>query len=161
MFLSKFSVFTLLSFAIGTHAACENDAAYSVTYVGKAYTCSKLRMPNNSGPRFNLCQQPATLAACPHTCGTCCEDDATYSYNLQNNPTKTQDCAFLTKSDKPAKNQFRFDTYCNGYTSGGVTVRSKCQVSCDFCFGTPTPTPAPSSAPTPAPTPAPVADDGT
>ena len=161
MYLSNVSLITLLASAIGIHAACDNDLTYSVNWNGKAYTCSKLRMPNNEGPRFNLCQQAATAAACPHTCGSCCEDDATYKYTMANNPAKQQDCAFLTKSSTEAINESRQATYCNGYSSGGFTVRAKCQVSCDFCFGTPAPTIAPTSAPTTAPTPAPVADDGT
>ena len=151
---------------------CENDKSKSFPWGGKDYSCSRLRMPNNAGPRYNLCQTTEVRTACPHSCGICCEDSTTYQFELKNVPGTMKMCPWILQSSKPETDAKRVLEYCNGYSSNGGTVRSACQTSCDFCFGDPlavpptpapvaTPTPAPTSAPTPAPTAAPVDQDGT
>ena len=159
MFDSKlFAAVALLTSAIGTHAKCYNSAAYTVTYVGKVYTCSKLRMPNNKGPRWNLYQTAETQEACPHTCGECCEDSEAFLFAKKGQPGQMRGCDWIQGEERVAE-------YCNGYTYDGFTIRSQCQEACDFCFSasasTPAPivptSPAPTAAPTAAPTSAPTA----
>ena len=164
MFVSKLSLCVLFAAAVGTtHATCVNDETYSAVWFNKTYTCSKLRMYNNRGPRYNLCKTSETRTACPHTCGTCCEDDPLFQFGQKTND-KQQGCDWILKSSKNETDAFRVKEYCTGYWDNGATIREKCQVSCDFCFGTQAPTPAPTPAtpaPTPSPTKAPTSDDGT
>lgn len=150
-----FAAVVLLTSAIGAHAKCYNSAAYTVTYVGKEYTCSKLRMPNNSGPRWNLCQTAETQFACPHTCGECCEDSAAFLFAEIGQPEQMRGCDWIQGDERVAE-------YCNGYTYDGFTIRSQCQEVCNFCFTASTSTPAPivsspSAAPTTSPSSAPIA----
>ena len=149
MFMSMLSLSVLFASAIGTHAACANNETYSAIWDSKSYTCSKLRMDNNRGPRFNLCKAVETRIACPHSCGTCCEDDPLFKFGQKSND-KQQGCDWILKSLKNEIDVYRQTEYCNGYWDNGAAIRAKCQVSCDFCFGT--------QAPTPAPT---ISDDGT
>lgn len=146
---------------------CENDKSKSFKWGDKDYSCARLRMKNNAGPRYNLCQTAEVRTACPHTCGLCCEDSTTYEFYLKSPPYKKKMCPWILQSTKEATDAKRVLDYCNGYSSNGGTVRSACQKSCNFCFNdvlavppTPAPvaapTPAPVAAPTPVPTPAPV-----
>jgi len=146
---------------------CENTDGKTPKYEygAKTYSCDRLRF--KAGARFNLCQTDEVRTDCQHTCGICCEDSATYKFKLQKSD-KEEGCDWILKNKKPEIDVKRAKDYCNGYFSNGASVRSQCQVSCDFCFAdvlvTPAPvavTPAPVS-PTPAPvspTPAPADQD--
>jgi hypothetical protein len=119
-------------------------------------SCTQIRMEPAS--REAMCPIPEVNVACPLTCGTCCEDDDTYEFQLKFK-NKLKGCAWIlangktthngknaednkpqkSKSDK--KTEQRINNYCtdNNADAGelhswnGQTVRDACPKSCNFC----------------------------
>jgi len=133
-------------------------------------SCSNIRIKETR--RQKLCLLSEVRAACPQSCGLCCEDDATFSFPLKKE-AKSQKCTWLTKNNAA----IRKAQYCGmNENVGDTTIRNKCPKSCDFCpilvplttaapvksptgTGTPTisakPIAAPSRPPSPQPSPFP------
>jgi hypothetical protein len=148
-----------LVLALSTQAlsACVNDPTFewgSVTDSGNPKkNCKQIR--NKEERRAAMCLISEVNAACPATCGSCCEDDAAYEFSLKKSD-KLKDCVWITTNEK--KKEKRFNEYCTRnntkvklHTWGGRTVRDACPVTCGFCHDpiTVAPTPAPTtSAPT-------------
>jgi hypothetical protein len=75
--------------------------------------------------------------ACPLTCGTCCEDDDTYKFQLKFK-NKLKPCTWFLKNDE--KTEKRINNYCTDENDAGElhswvgqTVRDACPKSCNFC----------------------------
>ena len=150
-----------LVLALSTQAlsACVNDPTFewgSVTDSGNPKkNCKQIR--NKETRRAAMCLISEVNAACPATCGSCCEDDAAYEFSLKKSD-KLKECHWITKNEK--KKEIRFNEYCTKnntkgklHTWGNRSVRDACAVSCDFCFtGVKAITLAPTAAPTPVPT---------
>ena len=140
-------------------SVCVNDPVFewgSVTDSGNPKkNCKQIR--NKEERRAAMCLISEVNAACPATCGSCCEDDAAYEFSLKKSD-KLKDCVWITKNEK--KKEIRFNEYCTKnntkgklHTWGNRSVRDACAVSCDFCFtGVKAITLAPTAAPTPVPT---------
>ena len=149
-----------LVLALSTQAlsVCVNDPDFFLIDTGngnKELNCKQIR--NKEERRAAMCLISEVNAACPATCGSCCEDDATYEFSLKKSD-KLKECHWITKNEK--KKEIRFNEYCTKnntkgklHTWGNRSVRDACAVSCDFCFtGVKAITLAPTAAPTPVPT---------
>merc|ERR1712150_67488 len=77
---------------------------------------------------------------CPYTCGTCCQDDPTYTFLNDNGAEK--DCKWLSQKSG------RADKYCGRWIDGGV-VRYSCPQTCDYCEEPVNRAPSPSKPPEP------------
>ena len=129
----------LLALSSQAMAACVNDPEFewpSYTDDGNPMqNCIQIRM--KSERREAMCPIPEVNAACPHTCGTCCEDDDTYEFKLKFNE-KLKGCEWILKNDKKKEN--RINNYCTEnneegslHSWDGQTVRDACPKSCNFC----------------------------
>lgn len=82
----------------------------------------------NEARRLLLCKDPSVNAACPQTCGTCCEDSTTYVFERDNGLNAT--CLWLAEKEN------RIQKYCVEYAlkaNNGRTVRDGCPVTCTMC----------------------------
>ena len=101
--------------------------------------CTQIRM--EPARREAMCPIPEVNFACPHTCGTCCEDDDTYKFQVKFGD-KLKHCAWISRNDE--KTEKRINNYCTKnnyegklYSWDGQTVRDACPKSCNFCFTVP------------------------
>lgn len=140
-------------------AQCVNDDSFLYFFEDKIRSCRNIRI--NEGRRQTLCPVAEVNAACPQTCGQCCENVAGYEFTRFNG--LTADCDWL------GEKQVRIDKYCEntkrcfspstGFSPGSTcrTIRDGCPVTCDFCqdpIAVPTVSPAPTAtaSPTESPT---------
>ena len=98
---------------------CIND----ITFIQDGWTCQSVR--NKENRRKKYCQREEFHNACPVSCGVCCSDDATYTF--ENDNKVTQDCEWIGgKAD-------RKDKFCNQYRNGRMVREDACPMSCDYC----------------------------
>merc|ERR1712113_625879 len=101
-------------------STCANDPTFR--YQGKnKKTC--VWIGNREKRRKKLCDKPAVQEACLMTCGSCCEDDDTFTF--QTDTGKTKDCDWVKQ------NNVRINRFCRK-----GKVRANCPVTCDFCKNT-------------------------
>ena len=86
--------------------------------------CDWMGLHAMSTRRKNLCAKPYKASACARTCGTCCGNDADFTFMTDN--AGPNNCEWL------GKKQVRFGTYCKR-KSGGFKNQQKCPVSCSLC----------------------------
>ena len=75
--------------------ACKNDPDFTIPYEGVAHDCKKIRFKEVKSE--SLCTDPAVVAACPQTCGICCEDDPDYTFGLAWDNSIMKDCEWILK----------------------------------------------------------------
>ena len=131
MFLSKKTLSLAIAFIPVQAIAqdCLNSDTFTYPFDGKDRTCRNIRF--NGARREALCPIAEVSAACPQTCGECCEDVEGYTFTRNNG--MEGDCAWLGAKDE------RKERYCDDLTvvSDGRTVRDGCSKTCDFCFDPP------------------------
>ncbi len=131
MILNKKTLALALAFipAQALAQGCVNSDDFVYFYENKERSCKNIRI--NENRRQALCPEETVNAACPQTCGQCCEDLDDFTFT-RNNGQKA-DCAWL------GEKTVRMEKYCKdikiGFpTSTKGTVRDGCPVTCDFCF---------------------------
>lgn len=143
--------FAIAAFSSFVHGeTCLNDETYRQVIDGEERSCTYIRFREEL--RQEQCLDPDVFAACPHTCGVCCEDDPNYTFT--NGLDKEVDCAWLLKNDSKA--EVRTSKFCTAEDGqnfqNGKNIRSACSKSCDFCFSLITPnTEHPTSSSVPSP----------
>ncbi len=165
LLVAAFFLVTQTSPCFAQEESCQNDPNFrKVSYTDSGNptkSCKQIRQKEER--RAAMCVQADVNAACPHTCGSCCEDDSSYVFKLKNKVKKVN-CNWILKNKK--KVQDRIKNYCTKnnstlYTYGGRSVRDACAKSCDYCFTnkaitlqpaatTSSPAPAPTISPTPS-----------
>ena len=131
--------------------SCTNDSSFTYAVQGKSYSCQQIR--NVEARRLAGCPITEVAAACPQTCGYCCEDDSSYTWTRSNGADAT--CAWLTSNANNAAR--RIARYCTTFQNGSM-VRNACVLSCDACMGyiplepSAAPTTSPTASPTSSPT---------
>jgi len=100
--------------------SCANDPTF-MYQDKKKKTC--VWIGNKEKRRKKLCVKPAVKEACLMTCGSCCEDDDTFTF--QTKTGKTKDCDWVKQ------NAGRIKRFCRE-----SKVRANCPVACDFCKNT-------------------------
>ena len=172
MFGTKALAIVIALFQGSAYAYCGNNATFTaISYTddgNPSKNCKQIRQKEER--RQAMCPKADVNAQCPHTCGSCCEDDPSYTFHLKRQTDTIVNCTWILKNSK--KKEIRFNEYCTKnntkgklHSVNGRSVRDACSLSCDYCFTgalqiTTAPTPAPSAAPTPVPTVDPLADDG-
>lgn len=160
MFVSKSSTLALALATIIPKVAgqCLNSETFTYLDGSKERTCKNIGWVEEA--RLRLCTIKEVADACPFSCGSCCEDNALFTWEKNNPELQPASCNWMSTK------QARIDRYCDttktvlsgGYLTDTITVRYGCPMTCEFCkdlvpIGT---TPVPTSAPTKAPTVAPV-----
>ena len=107
---------------------CSNSRKFRVKHQGITMKCANVQQ--NESRRQELCSFKAVKEECPHACGSCCEDDDTYTFPLSHRD-KTVDCKWISSSKN--KHITRKAKYCNRVFNGSM-VRKKCPLACNFCF---------------------------
>jgi len=80
---------------------------------------------NEEDRRVKICSKSIEAHDnCPQSCGLCCEDDASYTFETDN--SGMQDCDWLSKKT------VRQETYCEEW-SNGSTVQNACPETCGLC----------------------------
>jgi len=110
---------------------------------------------NQEPRRQRNCKRDDVHNNCPISCGLCCEDDPTYTFDAGES-TGERCCAWIAEHPDS-----RTDTYCDKYISGQM-VRNACPKTCGLCKDyvsvepssppTRSPTKGPSDSPTKSPT---------
>ena len=111
-----------------TTAICENRSTFNWFHGDKERTCKHIRI--NEELRTELCMETTVKAACPQTCGSCCEDDSTYAFKTKKG-IREGSCQWV------AQNHRRIAEYCVKYKTNsfsGRSIRDACPVTCGFCF---------------------------
>jgi len=98
---------------------CANDPTFKYQEKEKK-TC--VWIGKKEKRRKKLCAKTSVQEACLMTCGICCEDDVTFTF--QTNDGKTRDCNWVKQ------NSVRKKRFCRKSES---VVRANCPVTCDFC----------------------------
>jgi hypothetical protein len=98
-------------------------------------TCNWIRLETER--RNEYCQYQAVHVNCPLSCGVCCEDDPSYTFNAPfAEGSKTKDCEWV------GKKFLRQQKYCSGEVDesdpfveyqGGKWIREACPKACNFC----------------------------
>ncbi len=137
LFVLVFHVLSLLptSLAFG----CENNDEFSVFYKERNRSCKAIRFLE-SIDRAKICEESDVEAACPQSCGACCEDDIDYIFTampitnrLLDASKEEYNCEWITSTLLQEEIDLRRKEYCGQYLNGYI-VRDRCPVSCDFCF---------------------------
>ena len=135
----------LLDKTIAHEVNCVNDDDFEFYYDGRNRSCKDIRL--DEARRQATCVDDAVSAACPQSCGKCCEDLPKSHYTFIKNSEKEASCAWL------GQKQARKDRYCH-VEFEGRTIQDACPLACDFCFNeiTVSPSASPTEPPTGNPT---------
>ena len=98
---------------------------------------------NKEFRRVHQCKRVDVNTACPVSCGVCCRDDVTYTFETDFGPI--EDCAWIAK--RPG---VRGPRYCDEYLNKKV-VKDACPLTCGLCKNSisvyPTVSPRPTASP--------------
>lgn len=100
-------------------ASCDDDSNFAFPYDGQMYSCNDFA--SDEAKRLILCNQESVRNSCMYTCGSCCADDATFSFN---DSEKKRKCAWLTRVNKAQ----RIAKFCKRNR-----VQKGCPESCNLC----------------------------
>lgn len=127
MMISGLILFTIL--LARTDAACVDDHTFIYSKKTKV-TCKFIQYKEIRRRRY--CKVPEINFSCQKTCGTCCKDDVTYTFNqviIQqggNIQVKTRKCAWV------GEKKSRQRKYCNR-NYDGTLLKDICIKSCNQC----------------------------
>jgi len=93
-------------------------------------SCNFVRKNSN---RDELCEDPKVASKCPISCGSCCEDDKSFSFINKDSRGDEWDCSTIKKKEK------RIEMWCKRHaydvkTGDFLKIRSTCAETCDYCI---------------------------
>lgn len=102
--------------------SCVEEGAFYIGLNDTDYSCHNIR--NQEEIQSEACSIAEVRSACPISCGLCCADDQSYSF--ETNQGKNITCEWI------AAGESRKSKYCNRH-KGGRFVRDACAETCESC----------------------------
>ena len=103
---------------------CLNDDSWN-WFGSPKVTCKWIRSKESRREKF--CSKASGMQSCPQTCGICCMDDPSYTFEVRD---KNRSCPWVGKKDN------RKSTYCDTRQNGDM-VRNACPEACGACLDPP------------------------